>query len=323
MKLAFMGTPQFAVPTLRALHASSHDVRLVVTNPDRPAGRGRKLRPPPVKEAALDLGLPLLQPEGVDDERLDQALREADVDAFVVVAFSILPDRLLAIPRLGSINLHPSLLPAYRGAAPIVWALFAGEQETGLTTFLLNDRIDGGDVLMQETVDIGPDETAGELEARLCVLGADVVVRTCDGLSSGRLTPMPQPRRAASRAPKLSKTDGRVDWRQSTQTIRNRIRGANPMPGAYTEWDGRILKIHRAVIDPASDQPAEANLGRTPSEPGTVLDITTGVTVATGDGLLRLIEVQPEGKPRMAAEDFVRGYSIAPGIRLGLSDDPA
>ena len=311
MKVVFMGTPQFAVPTLQALHASSHDIRLVVTNPDRPAGRGRKLRPPPVKVAALALDLPLLQPEGVEDEQLAAALQAADVDAFVVVAFSILPRHLLAIPRLGSINLHPSLLPAYRGAAPIVWALFAGEQQTGLTTFLLNERIDGGDILRQDTIAIDPDETAGELEQRLSTLGAGVVVETCDGLAAGTLTPLPQPRRAASRAPKLSKKDGQLDWQRPTEEVRNRIRGANPMPGAYTQWEGGILKIHRA-------RTAE---GR--GVPGQVLATEAGITVATADGALQLVEVQPEGKPRMTAADFVRGYNIAPGAQLGHAADPS
>ncbi|MBT5055058.1 MAG: methionyl-tRNA formyltransferase [Gemmatimonadetes bacterium] len=305
-----MGTPQFAVPTLEALVASQHEIVLVVTNPDRPAGRGRKLRPPPVKLAAQDAGLPLLQPDSIDAAGMAAALIEADADAFVVVAFSILPRDVLAIPRLGSINLHPSLLPAYRGAAPIVWALFAGERQTGLTTFLLNERIDGGDILLQETVDIEDDETAGELEQRLSRLGADVVVRTCDGLATEQLQPAPQPRRSASRAPKLSKADGRLDWSQTTQVLRNRIRGANPMPGAFTEWDGKTLKIHRATT----------GLGH--GDTGVILDVTDGITVATGDGALCLTEVQPEGRPRMPADDFVRGYQIEKGLRLGDGPSP-
>lgn len=308
MKLAFMGTPHFAVPTLDALITTEHELALVVTNPDRPAGRGRKLRPPPVKVAAQAAGLPLLQPDGVDDPALVETLRSIEPDAFVVVAFSILPASLLAIPRLGSINLHPSLLPAYRGAAPIVWALFGGERQTGITTFLLNERVDGGDILLQETVDIDDDETAGELEQRLSILGAQTVVRTCDGLEAGTLTPSPQPRRSPSRAPKLSKADGRLDWAQSTLFVRNRIRGANPMPGAFTEWDGRILKVHRAQV------------GEGRGRPGEVIAVEQGITVATADGALRLTEVQPEGRGRMPAEDFVRGYEIVPGIRLGGDD---
>jgi methionyl-tRNA formyltransferase len=310
MKLVFMGTPQFAVPTLEALVASQHEIVLVVTNPDRPAGRGRKLRPPPVRLAAEKAGLPLLQPDSIDAAGMADALIEADADAFVVVAFSILPEDVLAIPRLGSINLHPSLLPAYRGAAPIVWALFAGEQQTGLTTFLLNERIDGGDILLQEAVDIEHEETAGELEQRLSHLGADVVVRTCDGLATDQLRPAAQPRRSPSRAPKLSKADGRLDWSQATQVLRNRVRGANPIPGAYTEWDGKTLKVHRATT----------GIGR--GVAGEILDIKDGITVATGDGALCLTEVQPEGRPRMPADDFVRGYQMKKGLRLGNTPSP-
>ena len=307
-----MGTPDFAVPSLRQLAASRHDIAVVVTNPDRPSGRGRRTSPPPVKTAALELGLEVLQPPAVDNLELASQLAEIDADLFVVVAFSILPDHLLTIPRLGSVNLHPSLLPAYRGAAPIVWALFNGETETGVTAFLLSPRVDAGDILLQETVAIEADETAGELEERLRDVGAGLIGASVDGLEDGRLKPKPQPDRAASRAPKLSREDGRLDWSWPTERLRNRVRGANPQPGAFTEWVGGVLKVHRAA----------AASGDLRGKPGTVLcaDPKQGLIVATGDGALELTEVQPPGKPRMEAAAFLLGHAIEVGTALGVAD---
>lgn len=310
MKVVFMGTPAFAVPSLRQLTASGHEVLAVVTNPDRPSGRGRRTSAPPVKGTALELGLKVLQPTSLGDTGVADELATLDADLFVVVAFSILPRRLLAVPRLGSVNLHPSLLPAYRGAAPIVWALFSGESETGVTTFLLSPRVDAGDILLQERVAIEPDETAGELEARLREIGAALVVASLDGLEKGVLTPIPQGTAGASRAPKLGREDGRLDWRLSTEDLRNRVRGANPVPGAFTEWAGGVLKVHRAC---RAD-------GDFRGEPGTVLSAGPkegGVVVATGDGALRLVEVQPAGSPRMEGAAFVRGHRIEAGMVLG------
>ena len=225
-----------------------------------------------------------------------------------MVAWSILPERLLRVPRLGSVNVHPSLLPAYRGAAPIVWALFDGCAETGVTTFLLNRRVDAGDILLQERVAIGGDETAGELEARLAEDGARLLVRSLDGMEEGRLRPRPQPRAGVSRAPKLTREDGRIDWGWPAERVRNRVRGANPVPGAFTEWSRGVLKVHRA--EPAGDAAG--------SRPGQVLGAgPDGVVVACGDGALRLTEVQPAGRPRMPGGAFARGYPLRPGDRLG------
>jgi methionyl-tRNA formyltransferase len=307
VKLIFMGTPAFAVPSLRRLAASSHQVAAVVTNPDRPQGRGQRLAAPPVKEAALALGLEVLQPVSLGEPGLAERLAAHQPDLFAVVAFSILPRPLLELPRLGSVNLHPSLLPAYRGAAPIVWAVIKGERETGLSTFLLNPRVDAGELLLQEKVAIGPEETAGELEARLGPLGAELLLRTVDGLEQGSIAPQPQDRSRVSRAPKLQKEDGRLDWSQSTEALRNRIRGTNPVPGAFTQWRGGLLKVHRS------------RPGAQRGEPGTVLlaDPRQGLAVATGDGALLLTEVQPAGKPPMEGSAFVRGYPIQAGDRLG------
>ena len=225
-----MGTPRFAVPSLKSLAQSRHQIIAVVTNPDRPQGRGRQLASPPVKEQALKLGLEVLQPTAVKDPALAATLAARMPDLFIVVAFSILPRHLLAIPRLGSINLHPSLLPAYRGAAPIIWAVANGEKETGITTFQLSPRMDAGHILLQRRFAIGCDETAGELEARLCVEGTKMVVETVDGLEEGRFTGRPQGTDGISRAPKLTKEDGLIDWHQPAEQIRNLVRGMNPAP---------------------------------------------------------------------------------------------
>ncbi len=304
-----MGTPRFAVPSLNALAQSHHQIIAVVTNPDRPQGRGRQLASPPVKEQALKLGLELevLQPAAVNDPALASTLAAHTPDLFVVVAFSILPRHLLAIPRLGSINLHPSLLPAYRGAAPIIWAVANGELETGITTFQLSPRIDAGHILLQRRFAVGHDETAGELETRLCVEGAKMVVETVDGLADGRLTGRPQGKDGVSRAPKLTKKDGQIDWHQPAERVRNLVRSMNPVPGAYTHWQGKTLKVHRA-------QHAEGS-----GAPGTVLcaDGRRGLTVACGEGTLQLTQVQPAGKAVMEGTAFVRGYPIATDMRLG------
>ena len=307
MKIVFMGTPDFAVPTLERLADSRHTVLAAVTNPDRPKGRGRKLAASPVKDKAQALELPIMQPESVNDAQLQTELTALAPDLFIVVAFSILPKTLLAVPRIGSVNLHPSLLPAYRGAAPIVWAIANGEQETGISTFLLNPRVDAGDILMQRRIAIAPDETAGQLEARLCPLGADMVLETVDSLENGSLTPLPQNHRGITRAPKLSKEDGRIDWSQSAVLINNRIRGFNPFPGAFTTLAGQPLKVHRA-------QPTEGT-----DTPGQVIqaDARNGLLVACGQGALSLKSVQLPGKAPIEISAFLLGNPIAAGTYLG------
>ena len=312
MRLVFMGTPAFAVPSLKRLAASRHRIVAVVTNPDRPQGRGRKIAPPPVKSAALELGLEVWQPHSLQDPALVAQLDTLQADLFAVVAFSILPPPLLALPRCGAVNLHPSLLPAYRGAAPIIWAVIKGETQTGITTFQLNRRVDAGGILLQQRVAIGPDETAGQLDARLRQLGADLLVETVDQLEDGTLEPRPQDLQGVSRAPKLTREDGRLDWRQSASMVRNRIRGTQPVPGAFSQWAQGDLKIHQAQL---CDGPATG-------APGTVLEVdpNAGVVVATGEGALLLTQVQPAGKARMSGSAFARGYPLAVGDRLGRAE---
>lgn len=302
-----MGTPDFAVPTLERLAASDHEVVSVVTRPDAPRGRGRKLFPPEVKTAAEGIGIPVLQPESLRDESFQDLLRDLEPDLFVVVAFLILPKSLLDVPRHGSINLHPSLLPKYRGAAPIQWAVINGERETGITTFLLKPKVDAGDILVQKRVAIGDDETAGELYERMKVDGADVVLETVDGFAADRLTPTPQDDSEATPAPKLTKETGRIDWTADAEAIRNLVRGTNPFPGAFTNWRDGVLKVHRAaVVDGSGD-------------PGNVLvaDHKTGLVVAAGTGALRLETVQPQGRKAMADAAFLLGNDVAVGEVFG------
>ncbi|MBI4530993.1 MAG: methionyl-tRNA formyltransferase [Candidatus Latescibacteria bacterium] len=310
MTLVFMGNPEFAVPSLERLAKSRHQILSVVTNPDTEQGRGRRFLPPPIKRTALRLGYPVLQPGRLRDPAFIGQLEEMAPDLFVIVAFRILPDEVVAMPKIGAINLHASLLPRYRGAAPIQWVIVNGECETGLTTFLIDSGVDTGKILLQRRVTIGEDETSGELHDRLMEIGADLLVETIDGLHVGTVIPIPQQGERGPRAPKLSKDDGRIPWTKSASEIRNFIRGMNPFPGACTGWRGGTLKIHRAdTID------WETDVG-----PGTILktDPREGVTVATGDkrGLL-LREVQLPGKRPITSAEWVRGYRVEAGEQLG------
>ncbi len=307
MKLVFMGTPDFAVPSLDLLAACGHEIAAVVTRPDRPRGRGRKLSPPPVKTAARRLGIPVMQPHSLDATDFLDRLRRFDADLFVVVAFVILPRVVLKIPRFGSVNLHPSLLPKYRGAAPINWAIIRGETETGISVFRLSSRVDAGELLFQQVVGIGPDETAGELSDRLRVLGANALGTVVEGLARDELASKPQPATGVTRAPRLEKEDGRIDWTRGAASIRNLVRGTNPHPGAFTTWRGENLKVHRAAV---------ANGGGMPGEV-VVADGRKGCAIAAGEGTLAIEEVQPAGKGRMSGAELVRGYRIEPGEILG------
>ncbi len=307
MRLVFMGTPDFAVPSLRRLAESGHTLAGVVTRPDRPRGRGQRLAPPPVKVAAQGLGVPVLQPASLRDANFLARLRGLEADLFAVVAFAILPKAVLQIPKLGSVNVHPSLLPKYRGAAPINWAIIRGEEETGVTVFRLSLRVDAGDMLLQRRVPIGPDETAGELYERLKVLGADLLLEAVDVLAKGEVRPVPQPKEGVTRAPRLEKKDGRINWTAEAGAIRNLIRGTNPFPGAFTQWKGKDLKVHRAVVVEGSGAPGEVVRS----------DGKEGLVVAAGGGALALLEVQPAGRGRMSGAELVRGYRVGVGERLG------
>ena len=304
MKVVFFGTPEFAVPTLEHIVASRHNLVAVITQPDRPKGRGQKLTQTPIKQIAEKFGYDVLQPNSVRDSSFCRSLENLKPDLLVVVAFSILPRKILRIPTLGSINLHPSLLPAYRGAAPIVWAIANGESITGLTTFLLNANIDSGNILLQNEVPISPEETTGQLEKRLSSLGAKLVIETIDGLEDEKLDPKPQSKTGISYAPKLTKDDGRIDWTQPASTIHNRIRAFNPFPGAYTEHNYERLRIHRSLC-----------VENQYEEPGQIIEATPGgrLLVACGQNSISLLELQPAGKNRMSSSAFLNGNKLEIG----------
>ncbi|MBU1318886.1 MAG: methionyl-tRNA formyltransferase [candidate division Zixibacteria bacterium] len=310
MRLIFFGNPKFALPSLQRLASSPHEIMCVVTSPNRAAGRGRKLHVPEVKIAAEQYGLPVLQVEDLTDSSFLEKLAQLAAALFVVVAFRILPPELLAIPALGAINLHASLLPKYRGAAPINHAIMAGETETGVTTFQIKQKVDTGGILVQRKERILPDDTYDSLYDRLSLLGADVLLETVNGLEKGILEPAEQNPALASKAPKIKPEQGEIDWSQSAESINNRIRGFCSKPGAYTFRNGSKLKILRSeVLHAAKNSPEDGSLVM---ESG-----VDGLVVATGDGWLRLHEVQPAGKKRMKAEDYLRGYPPVSGEALG------
>ncbi len=303
-----MGTPDFAVPGLQALHAAGFTVAGVVTAPDRPAGRGLRLQPSPVKEAARQLGLPILQPERLRDPQFLNELAAWQADLFVVVAFRMLPEAVWAMPPLGALNLHASLLPAYRGAAPIHWAVVRGETETGLTTFRIEKELDTGLVYLQERVPIPDDWTTGELHDELSRRGAALLVETVGQLAAGTAQPFPQPAPPpdAFYARKIGPEDARIDWNRDREALYHHIRGFSPWPAAWTRIDGQQLKIYRALR-------AEASAAR---DPGRWVVHENRWLVSAADGWLELVEVQLEGRRRMLADEVLRGLRRTEG-RLG------
>jgi methionyl-tRNA formyltransferase len=316
LKLVFCGTPQFGVPTLNALLNARHEVALVVSQPDRPIGRDQHLTPPPVKQIALTAGLAVTQPEKIRNNAEFRARLEAIApDAIVVVAYGrIIPPWMLALPRFGCINLHASLLPKYRGAAPIQWAIASGDAYTGNTTMLLEEGLDTGPILSQQTVEIGPDQTAAELFPVMAEAGAPMVVETLAGLAAGTIQPQAQGEEGATFAPLLNREDGRMDFAARTaHELYNRWRGFQPWPGAFTALNGKKLIVHRMAICRSS---YAAGLGL--AEPGWVLD-ENGRMLAScaGNTWLELLEIQLEGKKRLDAAEFMRGNPLAADARLG------
>lgn len=330
LRLVFMGTPVFALPALRALHRGPHRIILVVTQPDRPAGRGRQVCFSPVKEAALSLGLTVWQPSSLRGEDSRAVLRAAAPDLIVTAAYGkLLPSPILELPSLGCINLHASLLPAYRGAAPIHRAVMEGAAASGVTVMRMTAELDTGEIILQERLPVGPEETAGGLHDRLAAAGGPLLARAVAELAAGTAVFTPQDPALASYAPPLQPEDERLDWSLDSASIYNRIRGMAPWPGAYTAWRGRRLKVLRAEPPGAQAAFAAAAPGTPPvyscaglrdlpgpaeSAPGTVCRVEGAViTVTTGDGILGLSVVQPEGKRPMEAGAFARGRNIGPG----------
>jgi methionyl-tRNA formyltransferase len=313
MKLVFCGTPQFAVPALEALIAAGHEIPLVVTQPDRPVGRAQELQAPPVKQTAVAASMTVTQPEKIRKNVEFRAQLEAIApDAIVVVAYGrIIPPWMLVLPRLGCINLHASLLPKYRGAAPIQWAVAMGETVTGNTTMLLEEGLDTGPILLQQTLPITPEQTATDLFGLLAVQGAPLVVETLAGLDAGSIAPQEQDHANATLAPILEREDGRMDFAaRSAAELVNRWRGFQPWPGAFTSFDGKKLIVHRMSV---ADVPAES------SDPGVVIVKDKRMLVGCAQNTwLELLEVQLEGKKRIAAAEFLRGlHSAHTGLLLG------
>ncbi|MGA1792024.1 MAG: methionyl-tRNA formyltransferase [bacterium] len=306
MRLLFMGTPNFACTTLKALIDSGFDMIGVFTQADRPKGRGLEMHPPPIKELAQTFHLPVFQPLTLKREAIGDLWSELKPDGVVVVAYGfILPSWILHSSPLGCINLHASLLPLYRGAAPINWAIIRGERETGVTTMLMDEGMDTGPILLQAKMPIMSEDTAASLHDRLSSLGAGLVVKTVEDYTKGMITPQDQPREGSSLAPKLDREIGRLDWNQENHTLFNLIRGINPYPGAYGFLKNRLIKIWYAI-------PIEGDARN--AEPGMICDFDSGLglIVQTGKGRIGLKDLQPESKKRMSARSFITGYRSNP-----------
>ena len=316
MPLVFCGTPRFAVPTLERLVAAGHSIPLVVTQPDRPRGRGMEVAVSPVKDAAIRLGIAVLQPATIKNnaEFRDQ-LAAIGPDAIIVVGYGrIIPQWMIDLPRLGNLNLHASLLPKYRGAAPIQWAIANGESVTGVTTMRIDAGLDTGDILMQREIPIAQEDTAETLGPKLASIGADLMVETLRGLDTGQVHPTPQDHSQATLAPILKKEDGRMDFARTAKDLFNRLRGFQPWPGAFTTFKNKTLQVHRA-------QPLQHAVKLTPGEvavEGMRLFVGCGKNKDKDtDMTLELIEVQLEGKRRMTAQEFINGYRPKSGDHLG------
>ncbi len=311
MRIVFMGTPDFSVPVLEALVQEGHEVVQVVTQPDKPKGRGKSVLMTPVKEKALALGLPVWQPERIRRPEAVEQLKELAPDVIVVVAFGqILSRQVLDIPRLGCVNVHASLLPKYRGAAPIQWAILDGETCTGVTTMLMDEGIDTGDMLEKMEVPIAPDETGGSLHDKLSRAGAELIRSTLRRLEAGTLVPEPQTEEGTCYARMLTKTMGDIDWNMDAAAIERLIRGLNPWPSAYTHLDGRTLKIWKAQVREGNPEGVCGQIVETGRD---------SISVKTGNGVLVLQEVQLEGKKRMDAGAFLRGFPLKAGTVLERS----
>ena len=308
MRVVFMGTPEFAVPSLKALLDAGYAVVGVFTQPDRPVGRGHKLAACPVKKLAVERGVPVYQFERLRNEEGLACLRALAPDIVVTAAFGqILSQALLDVPKMGTVNVHASLLPAYRGAAPINWCILNGETRTGVTTMLTDAGVDTGAMLLRRETDIGETETAAELSVRLSQLGAELLIETLKGYIAGEIAPTPQDERLASRQPMLKKEMGLIDWTRSAKEIACQARGLDPWPSAYTDYLGGTLKIYRA-------RPVEGE-----GDPGTVLRSSAkeGLFVACGEGALEVLEMQAPGGKRMSARAYLAGKKIEPGTRFG------
>lgn len=320
LKIVFWGTPDFAVPILKELDGR-YGVAAVVTRADRPKGRGNKMVPPPVKEEAEKRGIPVLQPESVRTEEFAAELAAFHADLFVTAAYGkILPERILGLPRLGCVNVHASLLPRYRGAAPLWWAILNGETESGVTTMLTDAGMDTGDILLARKLPIGENMTTGELGEALSRLGAELITETIDGLLGGSIRPVPQRGEEATYAPMIGRETGRIRWERSAREIHNTVRGCDPFPGAFSFLNGEKIKIWKTEVCPESDAGQRQTL-RPDVCPGTVLSAKgDDLLVATGSGVLRILELQGESAKRMKTRAYLSGHPIPEGSAFAAAD---
>ncbi len=301
-----MGTPEFAVPSLKILLENNYDIAAVVTAPDKKQGRGQKIDFSPVKKYSIDKNIRILQPETLRNIEFIRELHSISPDLIVVVAFRILPPEVFKLAPLGTFNLHASLLPKYRGAAPINWAIINGEKETGVTTFFIEESIDTGNIILQARVPIGENETAGELHDKLAEIGAELVLHTVRLIEIGKVQPKPQDNSLATPAPKIFKENCKIDWNKSADEIHNLVRGLSPSPCAFTFYENRLIKIYRTIkIQDTSN-----------AEPGTILEAGNKLIVSTLSGKLEITELQLEGKRKLSAEDFLRGFKLQVGKKF-------
>lgn len=299
MKIIFFGTPDFAIPSLKILHNSEHEVVGIITAPDKPRGRGRSLSPTPIKQFGIDNNIKVLTPEKFKNEELVVELKSLQADLFVVVAFRILPESIFTIPEKGSFNLHGSLLPKYRGAAPIQWALINGEKETGLTTFFLEQKVDTGNIILKEKISIKDSDNLGTLHDKMSIAGAELVLKTVNLIDQNKVELTSQDNTIATPAPKITKEICKINWTQPAEEIHNLIRGLSPYPGAFFIHDEKTYKVFSSEI---SNKP---NL-----KPGEIDQSKNEIFIGTSNAALRILEIQPEGRKRMNVEDFLRGYSL-------------
>ena len=319
LKIVFFGTPDFAVESLSRLVDGGYNVAAVVTMPDKPAGRGRQLQESDVKRYAVEHGLPVLQPVSLKDEAFIEELRSFGAQLFIVIAFRMLPEAVWQMPPLGTFNLHASLLPRYRGAAPINWAVMNGDTETGVTTFFLKHEIDTGDVIQQRSCPIGRNENVEDIHDRLMVMGADMVIETVDAIIAGTVKPIPQDQmltagQQPTPAPKIFKDTCRIDWSRPAEALYNHIRGLSPYPAAWTTIENEEGKDCTTIKVYATGEPLPFAASESPA-PGTIVADRKTLRVACADGWLQLLSLQQSGKKRMDTDAFLRGYTISPTAR--------
>jgi len=319
MRIVFWGTPEFALPSLSALARAGHTIAAAVTRPDRPAGRGRRSRPSPVKRLATEMAIPVLQPETTREPCFVAALRSLEPDLSVVVAYGgLLPENVLTVPRLGSVNLHASLLPELRGAAPINWAIIRGDRRTGVTAMRMVRELDAGPVLRQVETEITPETTAGELSRRLSRLGSELLVECAALMAEGTLPEREQEHAFATFAPKLDRSSARLDWSCGAEEVARWVRGCDPWPGAWSELDGRPVQLFAPSVVDDTSAPTAQSAAPGNAAPGTVAraDPRSGLIVVAGCGALRIAEVKPAGRSRMPAAAWVRGRGVREGQRF-------